>query len=213
MAYVIGRKDFYGRSFHVTRSTLIPRPATEELVRSALDLLSGKKTDAVRDIDTQIVAWSSVSPNVRNVRLAVDVGTGSGCIAVTLACERPDLRVIATDISGEALIIARQNAIAHGVADRITFKQGAGLQAAGTMTEPFLLVSNPPYIPQNISLDREVVDFEPSSALFAGEKGTDVLHPLIKEAMHHPLCKGFVVECREEQVLKTLRPNAAWIEA
>lgn len=200
IAYMVGQKEFFGRIFRVTPATLIPRPATEELVRTALKALDGGIINPVESIDTQIVAWTHLISPISDVKLIVDIGTGSGCIAVTLACERPDLRIIATDISGQALSIARQNAVKHGVSDRITFKLGDGLSAALPIEESFIIVSNPPYIPSSITLERDVMDFEPASALFAGEKGTDVLDPLIEQALQNPLCRGFVVECREEQV-------------
>lgn len=200
VAYITGEKEFYGRIFHVTPDTLIPRPATELLVENALKLLDGEVVDPVISIDTEIVAWSSIKKDCADVKLVIDVGTGSGCIAITLACERPDLHIVATDISHEALNIAQQNAERHGVDDRISFKQGDGFAATGVIAEPFFLISNPPYIPKNILLERDVQDFEPASALFAGEKGTDVLHPLIQEANVHPLCRGWMVECREEQI-------------
>jgi len=201
VAYIVGQKEFFGRMFRVTPATLVPRPATEELVQTVLDFLAGKKVENVRVIDNEIVAWTHAQSDVSNVKTIVDAGTGSGCIAITLACERPDLHIIATDISGDALAIARENAELMNVADRMTFKHGRGFAAAGVITEPFLLVSNPPYIPDNTILDRDVAAFEPSSALFAGKDGTGVLHPLVQETLAHPLCKGFVMECREEQVI------------
>ncbi len=207
IAYILGEKEFFGRMFRVTPNTLIPRPATEELVRSAFDILSGNAIDTVRIIDNEIVAWSHLTGKTDDVKLVIDVGTGSGCIAVTLACERPDLHIIATDISDNALVTAQENAMAHQVSDRIIFKRGNGLRAAEPIAEPFLLVSNPPYIPDGMMLDRDVQNFEPSSALFAGGNGTDILHPLIVEALKHPLCRGFIVECREEQI-RLLPPSA-----
>lgn len=207
IAYMIGQKEFFGRMFCVTPATLIPRPATESLVHITLDALDGKKINEVQYIDTEIVAWSHITSNMSDVQLIVDIGTGSGCIGVTLACERPDLHIIATDISELALDVARENATKHGVGDRITFKKGDGLSAALPINESFIIVSNPPYIPLSTKLDGDVIDFEPALALFAGEKGTDILDPLIAQAMQHPFCKGFIIECREEQT-KPLPPNA-----
>lgn len=198
VAYILGEKEFYGRMFRVTRSTLIPRPATELLCEQVLRSLNGETIERIREIDTDIVAWSE-QKNMPDVRTAIDVGTGSGCIAITLACERPDLRIIATDISEEALAVARENAVRHGVADRIAFRQGSGLDPLADLTEPFLLVSNPPYIPAGTPLERDVEAFEPASALFAGGRGTDVLCPLVDAARSHPFCRGFIVECRVEQ--------------
>lgn len=211
IAYILGEKEFFGRMFHVTPDTLIPRPATEGLVRITLDLLQGKNVESIQNIDSKIVAWSVVRANAQDVRLIVDIGTGSGCIGVSLACERPDLHIIATDISQKSLEIAQDNTMKHDVGDRITFRLGSGLIAGEPIDQPFLLVSNPPYIPDHVQLERDVADFEPHTALFAGKNGTDVLYPLINEALAHPLCRGFVVECREEQVIKTLHPNATSI--
>lgn len=199
LAYITGEKEFFGRVFHITHDTLIPRPATELLVEQAIKLLAGETIDPVLNIDTEIIAWSQIKEDLSNVQLVVDVGTGSGCIAITIACERPDVQCIATDISREALEIAQKNASTHRVEDRIVFHKGRGLAAAELITEPFLIISNPPYIPTNAVLDRNVIDYEPSFALFAGNEGTDVLYPLLTEAMAHPLCRGFIVECREEQ--------------
>jgi release factor glutamine methyltransferase len=211
IAYILEEKEFFGRMFHVSPATLIPRPSTELLVQTVLDVLSGKSVETIRPIDEQIVAWSEVQQGAADVKLIMDVGTGSGCIAITLACERSDLHIIATDISEHALEMAEENIRTHNVYDRITLRSGDGLAAAEPITEPFLLVSNPPYIPENIELERDVMDFEPPSALFAGKEGTDVLHPLIKEARKHPFCRGFVVECREEQILKFRLPTATSI--
>lgn len=206
VAHMIGQKEFFGRMFRVTPATLIPRPATENLVQITLDALDGKKIDELQYIDTEIVAWSHITSDISDVKLIVDIGTGSGCIAVTLACERPGLHIIATDISALALNVARDNAVKHGVGDRITFKQGDGLSAALPIKESYIIVSNPPYIPQSTTLERDVADYEPASALLAGEEGTDVINPLVEQAMRHPLCKGFIVECREEQT-RPLPPN------
>jgi release factor glutamine methyltransferase len=200
VAYILGQKEFFGRPFRVTPATLIPRPATEELVQTALDALSGHTADRLRSIDTGIVAWCECEKDLSGVNLVIDIGTGSGCVGITLALERPDLQVIATDISADAIDTAQKNAAMHGVSDRIVFKQGSGLTAAEPIDQPFFLVSNPPYIPDEAKLERDVADFEPAAALFAGEKGMDILYPLIEEARRHPLCRGFIVECREEQV-------------
>jgi release factor glutamine methyltransferase len=199
VAYIIGTKEFFGRTFYVSPATLIPRPSTELLVQTALDVMDGKPVDRLRTIDEQIVAWTEVR-DPADIQLVIDIGTGSGCIAITIALERPDICLIATDISVDALDTARKNADALHVSDRIIFRQGNGLAAAEPIDEPFLVVSNPPYIPDQIVLERDVADFEPSSALFAGKEGTDVLHPLIADARSHPLYRGFVIECREEQV-------------
>ena len=132
-------------------------------------------------------------------QLVLDVGTGSGCIAVTIAAERKDVQIIASDISEEALAVATKNAQKHNVIDRIQFVRSDGSTAFAELTEPFLLVSNPPYVPQGTPLQNDVVGFEPHGALFAGTDGMDVLRPLMAAALAHPNCHGIAVECRSEQ--------------
>lgn len=199
VAYLLGEREFYGRMFRVSPATLIPRPATEQLVEQVLRIADGLDVERIRAIDNGIVAWTELQDDAASVRTYVDIGTGSGCIAVTLACERPDCRVIATDIDAAALEIAAENARRHGAGDRIAYRKGSGLDPVMDMREPFLLVSNPPYIPAGTVLVRDVAAFEPHAALFAGTNGTDVLHPLIRAARSHPFCRGFIVECRSEQ--------------
>lgn len=200
VAYILGVKEFYARRFEVNSSTLIPRPATELLTEQALTLLKGQKIGKITSIDTEIVAWAETKEDLRDIRLVVDVGTGSGCIGITLACERPDIRVIATDISAEALETAAKNAAQLGVSDRVTFRKGEGLACVSDVQEPFLLISNPPYIPLSYGLPIDVGAYEPLNALYAGEEGTNVLRPMIEAARNNEFCRGFIVECREEQV-------------
>jgi len=129
VAYLIGNAVFYGRSFLVTPEVLIPRPETEDLVDQALAVIDQLP------MDSPVVA---------------DVGTGSGCIAITLALANPNIQLFATDVSLPALAIAKQNAEAHGVADRITFLHGDMLtpfDANDRKPSLDLIVSNPPYVP------------------------------------------------------------------
>ncbi len=207
IAYIVGQKDFFGRAFAVNSSTLIPRPATELLVEQALRVLHGEQVERVREIDTQIVAWKELWGAIDDVRLVVDIGTGSGCIAVTLACELQNIRVIATDISDDALKVAQTNAKNHGAKDRIKFMRGDSLEPLAEIHEPFFMVSNPPYIPVGLKLDHEVSAFEPSSALFAGKDGADVIRSITEQCKKHPSCRGFVIECREEQVIDLNTPE------
>lgn len=159
LAYVRGRCEFWGLEFQVTPAVLIPRPETELLVEEALRL-----------------AGTGGSPTH-----VVDVGTGSGCLAVTLARAWPAARVTATDVSAVALAVARLNAARHGVAGRIDFVEGALL--AGTAGVD-LVVSNPPYISPagRAALQPEVRDFEPHAALFAEDEGLAVIDALAREA-------------------------------
>lgn len=165
VAYLLGEREFYGRAFRVTRDTLIPRPETEGLVDAAL-------------------AWiRRAAP--RPLRI-IDVGTGTGCVPITLALECPsavDLAIVATDTSPEALVIARDNALRLG-ATRVDFRVGNLL--ADVMPPVDLVVSNPPYVPAHDrdGLQPEVVRFEPHGALFAGDDGLDVIRELIPAARH-----------------------------
>ena len=152
VAYLRGVQEFYGREFAVGPGVLIPRPETELLVEAGLA--------AIADVDT---------PRI------LDIGTGSGCLAVTLAAERPGAVVTATDVSSEALTRARENAARLGVSARITFSHAAGV---GGHTGPFdLVVANPPYVPEadRAGLPPEVRLHEPAVALFAGVDGLDVV--------------------------------------
>lgn len=167
MAYLIGQREFYGRPFQVTPDVLIPRPETEFVIDEVIGL-----TRARRDPDA----------GGRSPRVIVDIGTGSGCIAVTLALELPQAKLLATDTSAGALRVAQDNARRHGVADRIEFRHGPFL--AGFADPVDLVVSNPPYVPDadRASLAPEVAMFEPAAALFAGRDGLDVIRALVPRA-------------------------------
>lgn len=153
MSQILGERDFWNRSFLVTPDVLTPRPETEGIIEAAI----------------------ACRPAPREV---VDVGTGSGCLAVTLACEFPSAHVTAIDVSPAALAIARRNAERHGVADRVAFLRASMLDGA---PEADLIVSNPPYVPDSDhpSLPPEVRDHEPPLALFAGADGLDRIRELI----------------------------------
>ena len=135
--------------------------------------------------------------------LIADIGTGSGCIGITLALEIPEARILCTDISEDALEVAKENAARHGVSDRITFEK-ADLHTftPSHLHTPFLIVSKPPYIPSNTVLPSDVKNFEPHEALFAGGDGMDILTPLFEECLHQENCLGCILECREEQAKK-----------
>ncbi len=148
VAYIRGVQEFYGRPFRVRRGVLIPRPESELLVDEAVTRLAGQPAPRVADI-----------------------GTGSGCLAITLALERPRATIVATDTSGEALEIARANATAHGVTTRIAFIQTSYLD---DVAGPFdLILANPPYVPETDepALAPEVAAHEPRQALFGGRDG------------------------------------------
>ncbi|MGD8606975.1 MAG: peptide chain release factor N(5)-glutamine methyltransferase [Myxococcales bacterium] len=158
VAYILGHKDFYGRRFSVTPQVLIPRPDTETLVEHALDCIP---IDAPCNV--------------------LDVGTGSGAIAITIAAERPLARVHATDKSASALAVAAGNAEAHGVATRVRFEH-TDLVAAGARYD--VIVSNPPYVSSGelATLQAEVRSYEPTMALDGGQDGLDVVRALLRAA-------------------------------
>jgi release factor glutamine methyltransferase len=164
MAYLYGGQEFYGRMFEVTSAVLIPRPESEIIVEAALQRF----------------------PDDRAVLQIADIGTGSGCLAVTLAKERVAARVLATDISKAGFLVAQQNASRHGVEDRIVFAFGDLFADASqtTFTLFDLIVSNPPYVPDGdrVALQPEVRDYEPAAALFAGPDGLDIIRRLIPAA-------------------------------
>jgi release factor glutamine methyltransferase len=199
VAYILGEWEFYGRPFSIDRRALIPRPATEGIIRHALAFLDQPR-DATEEVDEKIVVVTRVFQSIKP-RVTVDVGTGSGCIAVTFALEKPDVRVVATDVSAEALSLAQENAIKHGVVDRVEFRQGDCLDPIMDLQEPFLLVSNPPYIPQGRVLMKDVADFEPHTALFGGDDGARIVRKIWQQAKSHTFCTGVVMECGVEHAI------------
>ncbi|MFQ6675132.1 MAG: peptide chain release factor N(5)-glutamine methyltransferase [Fidelibacterota bacterium] len=171
LAYITGNVEFFGLTFHVNPAVLIPRPETERLVEIALDMA---RKGEVRDI--------------------VDIGTGSGCIAVALGRHTEDTRIVAIDRNPSALDVARENARLNGVASRITFRK------ADVRTEdipgPFdLLASNPPYIPVNEMewLMDEVKRFEPRDALTDGSNGLEFYRRFAQKGRQWIRPGGFAV--------------------
>lgn len=157
VAYLLGQRDFFGRTFQVDRRVLIPRPETELLVERALARLAAHPTPRI-----------------------VDVGTGSGAIAVTLAAERPDARVIATDLSPDALAVARENAARLDAV--VDFREGWLLDPLIPADLPLdLLAANLPYVSERDRhrLAVDVLAYEPHLALFAGSDGLDLIRALL----------------------------------
>ena len=169
--HLTGKQEFWGLEFEVTPDVLIPRPETEHLIEVALDRL------AVREIR----AGRKQTLTGEGLRI-VDVGTGSGCIAITLAKELPSAQITATDISPAALAVAKRNAVRHSVAGRTVFLE---LNLLGGLAGKYdLVVSNPPYIgrKEKDTLMREVRDHEPELALYGGEEGYELYADLIAQA-------------------------------
>ncbi|TCW39272.1 peptide chain release factor N(5)-glutamine methyltransferase [Laceyella sacchari] len=154
LQYIVGDQEFYGRVFQVSPAVLIPRPETELLIEAVIDEAERRfAEDELR---------------------VVDVGTGSGAIAVTLALEKPQWQLTAIDLSVSALEVAQMNAKRYGVREQICWLQGDLLAPLGAgLSDIDILVSNPPYIPSQTvyELERQVRDFEPYLALDGGEDG------------------------------------------
>ncbi len=191
IAYIVGHREFWDLEFEVTPDVLIPRPETEGLVEEAL-------------------AFARVRP----APLIIDVGTGSGCIVVSLAHELTSTRFIAADISERALAVARRNAVAHSVADRIEFRHSDLL--SGIVERADLIVSNPPYVADRDrgSLPPEVVRFEPHGALFGGYDGLAIHKQLLEDAPRALASEGrLIVELGYDQqpVVAELAAEYGWI--
>ena len=192
VAYLVGHREFFSLDFEVTPAVLIPRPETETLVMAALD--------ALRDVS---------NPNI------LDLCTGSGCVAIALAVQRPDARVVATDLSAEALEVARRNAEKHGVSDRVRFLHGDLFDALRNATlrtnegpgqeeadawRPWLdafdaIVANPPYVASDEieRLPPDVRLHEPHTALLAGPDGLDVIRRIVAEGLRFLKPGGWLI--------------------
>lgn len=159
VALILGHREFWGLDFEVTPDVLIPRPETELIVEEALeDARAGQRCSRL-----------------------VDVGTGTGCLAVALARELPAARIVATDVSAAALAVARRNALTHGVAGRVALVRTSFV--AGLRAPADLVVANPPYVPDTCRalLPPEVLEFEPAQALFGGPDGMSAMRAIFAD--------------------------------
>jgi release factor glutamine methyltransferase len=169
--YIIGSREFMGLNFAVDESVLIPRQDTESLVEAVLAYMEREKSPPG--------AWR-----------ALEIGVGSGAIAVSLCKNRPDLKMKAVDISPAALAVARKNAAALGAAGRIKFVESdifSGLRSGFGGAKYHIIVSNPPYIPSGAlpSLAPEISEYEPRAALDGGEDGLDAYRRITEKAQFY----------------------------
>jgi release factor glutamine methyltransferase len=198
VAYLIGKKEFFSLPFRVTPAVLIPRPDTETVLTVFEDLFRERLEPAPR---------------------VVDVGTGSGCIAIACAHIHATARIWATDRSAEALEVARGNAQALGYAERITFREGDLLEAVAGEGPFDAILSNPPYIPTEeiAKLERGVRDYEPWGALDGGPDGLDVVRRLVEQAVPLLAAGGHLIleigTAQELPVRALLREQAGLIVA
>jgi release factor glutamine methyltransferase len=171
LQHILGTTSFCGLEIAVSPQVLIPRPETELLAERGWTFLK------------QLSTLNSQPPT------ALDFGTGSGCLAIALAHHCPNAQLVAIDLSPEALVLARQNATRHAVADRIQFREGNGFAAAPPDMQFDLIISNPPYIPsaEIATLQTEVRDYDPRAALDGGLDGLDFYVRIAAEAA--PLLK------------------------
>ncbi len=160
IAYILRQREFWGLVFEVTPGVLVPRPETEMIVQAALEV---------------------VSDVAAKVRIA-DVFTGSGCVAVAVARERPAARLVASDVSSDALQVASRNALKHGVAPRIGLVRADVLEGLAGHLD--VILANPPYVPATAAqgLAPEVRDHDPALALFAGTDGLCFIRRLVADA-------------------------------
>jgi release factor glutamine methyltransferase len=201
LPYLLRHWEFFGLDFIVTPDVLIPRPETELLVERALSSIKRQTSGTARDQHA-------------NVKI-LDVGTGSGIIAVTLAAKLPEASVTAVDISTAALNIAKQNAEKHGVAERVEFIESDLLSSIESGKTFDLICANLPYIPSTDVNTLEVANHEPKLALDGGEDGLALISRLLTNAPHVLAHGGTIlleIEYRQGEAVKTFAqtifPNA-----
>lgn len=173
LEYILGSVSFYSKEFEIKEGVLIPRPETELLIDRAVELL--------KDLNSPLI---------------IEIGTGSGVVAIMLATLLKDSKIVATDVSLKAIALAKRNAQLHGVSEKITFVHTSMLD--GISGEFDLLVSNPPYISNSAKLDDSVLQ-EPHLALFGGDTGDEFLKELIFKAKEKRVSKYIACEMGYDQ--------------
>jgi release factor glutamine methyltransferase len=189
VAYITGIREFYGRPFTVTPDVLVPRPETETLVERALAVL---RTRVDGEVHITAPARADTPAHIPDRARVADLGTGSGCIAITLAAQTPGIEMVATDLSSAALEVARANAERLDAA--VTFVECSW---AGALSGHFdLIVSNPPYVTaaELEAVDRDVRDFEPHTALLGGDLGLDAYRALLASLREHVTASRVLLE-------------------
>lgn len=221
LPYLLGEWEFFGLKFNITPDVLIPRPETELLVETALAWLNQKFSPQSREDDRKDREArfpnerSHPSQNLSALRgenlpepiYVADIGTGSGCIPISLAVHRPDLRLLATDISPAALAIAHQNAQIHQVADHITFLEADLLPPTLQPSTFNLICANLPYIPTATLHTLDVYGREPTLALDGGPDGLTLIRRLLTQAVTHLAPGGLMlleIEATQGQLASTL---------
>jgi release factor glutamine methyltransferase len=195
VAYITGRKEFWTFTLEVNEDVLIPRPDTEIIIEEALEIC--------RKIDSSEIK-------------ILDIGTGSGAIALALATEISNVRIVATDISAAALALAQKNACALQLENKIDFRQGDLFEP----TEGFfhIIICNPPYIPEDEykELPAGVRDYEPQIALLAGKKGTEFYEKLIYEAIDYLEKNGWLlmeIGAKQEKTVREIIEESGFYDS
>jgi len=199
IAYILERREFYGRQFNLNHDVLIPRPESETLIDFALKKLKGNIPESV-DI--------------------LDLGTGSGVLGITLAAEYETSKIVATDISSNALKVAQKNALSLGVEQRVLFSQGDLFAALENIpTKKFdLIVTNPPYLnpKEKNALQADIRDFEPDVALFSPKEGLAIIEKIALQASHYLKPHGLLLSElgfeQEKEVFKLFDECGDWTD-
>lgn len=194
-AYNIGYQDFYGRDFIVSPDVLIPRPETEQIIDAVLNLAGKPYLPGVKP------APRILPPNP----IILDVGTGSGCIAITVKKELPEAEVYACDISKKALQVAQKNATKHDVTIHLIISYLLEKVNSRELPLPTLVIANLPYVDTGWKwLDKEALSYEPSIALYADDHGLDLIKKLINQSanLHIPYIALEADPCQHDEIIE-----------